>query len=406
MKSNIFMREIMTFIAFILFTTLLKGQFQPNNVAYIGNDLNEAVNNALRDWEIQYGKAQNYLGSVNVDLSITDNEELFLQAHNQIRLAINGKTLGSTTFSTPQIVGKEVIIKNFLTLWKEPRRLEHINASCDYSVHQMDTAIVFSCAHPIIGPIYQWKKFGILNAPSIYDGESNVETGGTGDQEEDFRFATELAIYGFWFQDASANWGHLQHMIRSTSQKMALHIFYKNASSLIALYYESTKGTPTLPLSLLSFSATADKDNSVLLSWQTAEEVGRDNMTLYRSTDAKDWEEIYRITSSGNYSGNMYHYKDVDIHCDRYYYKLVVNDKEWIREVSLNENEAQIHIYPNPTDGLVVVKNPSDSPIFVFDAIGKLIQSFENQNDITKIQLDRGVYIFQIGNQKEKVVVR
>lgn len=143
-----------------------------------------------------------------------------------------------------------------------------------------------------------------------------------------------------------------------------------------------------LPLSLLSFSATADKDNSVLLSWQTAEEVGRDNMTLYRSTDAKDWEEIYQTTSVGNIGTHYYQYIDHDIYHDRYYYKLVVNDKEWIRVVSLQENDSEIKIFPNPTDELIFVKNPTDSPILVFDAIGRLIQSFENHNDITKIQLD------------------
>lgn len=398
------MKKYFFLIFSIVICHQMMGQFQPNNVTYTGNDLNEAVNNALRDWETQYMVSQNYLGSVNVDLNITDNEELFLQMHNQIRLAINGKTLGSTTFNTPQLIGKEPIIKNFLINWKEPRRLQHINGGCDYNVHFMDTAVNFACSHPIIGPIYQWKKYGITNASTIFDGESNVETGGSGDQEEDFRFATELAIYSFWFNDASASWGHLLHMIRPTTQKMALHVFYKT-NPLIALYYESTKGIPTLPLELLTFQPTIISRAAIQLQWQTANEVGTDPMLLYSSRDGVEWEMIYATNCKGNRAGSYYTYLDENLSDGIYYYKLETNGKSWIRTVKLGSVVAPVALYPNPTDGIVHLSEPQ-STLSLYNPIGQLIANYETTNEIDLSQLPKGIYYLELESGERKMVVK
>ena len=57
----------------------------------------------------------------------------------------------------------------------------------------------------------------------------------------------------------------------------------------------SVNSATPLPIELISFEATAKKNRTVQLTWQTASEKNNDYFTIERSVNGIDWKEIDRI---------------------------------------------------------------------------------------------------------------
>ena len=405
-------------IATIIFSTNVQAQFQPTDVDWIGNDLNEAVNNALHDWETQYNKPENYLGRVNVNLNVA-NDELLFAMHNAIRAAVNGKTLGTYTFNTPSLIGIAPVLNNFGTNWKSPRRIQHFVNGCDNNVHNLDTATVFSCSHPVKSPIWQWYKYGIINANAAFDGESNVEMWLDTEDGEimNFRDAAWFGIYAWWFMDAAAAWGHLVHMTRSTSQTLGFSASYVSyADGHVAGYMWTAKQNISVPIELVDFYALP-KGNSNLLSWTTYSEFNNDYFELERSSNGhSDWGVIANVAGAGNSNRKVeYVHSDDTPLAGMNYYRLrqVDNDGTYryssILSVQAN-SKSFIHLSPNPTiDGLVAISGlpqmREDTYIIkIVDGTGRSMAIATPAQQINLSSYAPGLYTIQIIDSYGKVL--
>ncbi|MGC9330811.1 MAG: T9SS type A sorting domain-containing protein [Bacteroidales bacterium] len=176
-----------------------------------------------------------------------------------------------------------------------------------------------------------------------------------------------------------------------------------------------------LPIELLNFDVTCDHENDAIdVSWTTASEINNDYFTLYRSIDGISFEEIERITGSGNTSeAQTYAFTDDFAPVGDVYYKLSQTDFNGLTEnfmvTSINcfspDNKISVKVFPNPFRDIlnVVFTNwpLGKTTLRLIDMQGHLIlQKSENiQGRNTHIQLrfddiSPGMYIFNLRTDK------
>lgn len=125
----------------------------------------------------------------------------------------------------------------------------------------------------------------------------------------------------------------------------------------------------TLPIKLISFSGSLQKDNSVLLNWRTEYEVNTSYFTVERSTDGNNFSPIGTVAAAGNNNSLAnYSYTDKDASSQAsltLYYRLKMVDIDGaytyskIVTVTLNNPADKITIRPNPTEGAINISIPS-----------------------------------------------
>lgn len=110
----------------------------------------------------------------------------------------------------------------------------------------------------------------------------------------------------------------------------------------------------TLPISLLSFDATANQ-NQVNLSWATASEKNNDFFTIERTVDGIDFEEVGKVAGQGNSSlKNEYTFSDTRPKNGISYYRLKQTDyngeSEYfeVKSVNIQKGDFVSNVYPNP----------------------------------------------------------
>lgn len=165
-----------------------------------------------------------------------------------------------------------------------------------------------------------------------------------------------------------------------------------------------TSTQSVLPITLYAFSAVI-KNNNVLLSWQTSQEINSNYFTIEKSYDNKSFSDIGRIEASGNSSlSRMYSFTDNDpSYFEKpIYYRLAMVDKDGkkayskISNVLLKATATFIKgIYPNPLKaGNVLHVNfvSKESQLLLvklIDNTGRLVKN-------TEISADKGSNILDI----------
>jgi hypothetical protein len=111
-----------------------------------------------------------------------------------------------------------------------------------------------------------------------------------------------------------------------------------------------------LPVSLVSFTAQAQPDHTVLLSWKTASELNNKAYLIERSKDLRNFESIGQVSDVGGTSNqsNAYLFIDTNPYQGTSYYRLRQVDLDGssqtypARSVIINGNYG---VYPNPVVG-------------------------------------------------------
>lgn len=87
-------------------------------------------------------------------------------------------------------------------------------------------------------------------------------------------------------------------------------------------------------------------------------------------------------------------------------YKLMPRDAAdvvLLSAASINEKQLEaISVYPNPSNGVINIKNANGATINVYNSLGQKVVSTTN----TKINLNAGLYFVNVNNQTIKVVVK
>jgi len=76
---------------------------------------------------------------------------------------------------------------------------------------------------------------------------------------------------------------------------------------------------------------------------------------------------------------------------------------------SLNENDAEnLHVYPNPSDGIVMLKNAKiDTDYFIYDFKGQLVQKGKVNSENQEIKLQHvaaGIYTIQVDEKRVRLI--
>jgi FlgD Ig-like domain len=163
----------------------------------------------------------------------------------------------------------------------------------------------------------------------------------------------------------------------------------------------STKASPkllnggfnnSLPVELMSFSASVSNGNTVQLTWSTATEVNNYGFDVERSSGNSGWQKIGFVAGAGNsnspkdYSftdnpsgGTSFSYrlKQIDVAGSfKYYDAVTVN-------LTLSDEPQLLQNSPNPFNPSTSIKfyipNNSDVSIKIYDVLGREVTTLVNQ---------------------------
>ncbi|HQY19182.1 MAG TPA: T9SS type A sorting domain-containing protein [Ferruginibacter sp.] len=166
-----------------------------------------------------------------------------------------------------------------------------------------------------------------------------------------------------------------------------------------------------LPVTLLSFTGE-QQGKTILLKWQTSQEINTSHFELERSADANSFMVIKTVIAAGTSSlaknylsvdefplsgNNFYRLKMVDADGKYTYSNIVL--------LKLLSNDVMLSVFPNPAANKLNIAirnitNIAQIQVQVFDNAGKLIaqQSVYNNNGITLdvSKFASGVYLLKI----------
>lgn len=183
--------------------------------------------------------------------------------------------------------------------------------------------------------------------------------------------------------------------------------------------------TVTLPVSLLSFDATRNKD-AVDVKWVTATETNTKDYIVQRSYNGMQFQNIGTVQAAGNSNKQLsYLFKDADAlqtGANKIYYRLQIRDNDGkmsyskIALLNILANGSVLAVYPNPVkDQLYLVTNTAvnAATVRISNSNGKLVlvQQFENiqageKNKINVAAFAKGVYYMEFITTNGKQSIR
>jgi hypothetical protein len=162
----------------------------------------------------------------------------------------------------------------------------------------------------------------------------------------------------------------------------------------------------TLPVSLISFTATKQANDDVLLQWKTTDEQNLNRFEVERSNTGTNFEKTGTVTAVNLSGVNNYQLNDNSTWTGnvRYYrLKSVDNDGKFRYSVILkisNEPVSIINVYPNPAKDMITIqatnKKLLQSSALLQDVNGKTVKTFiiNNQTQSADISgIPAGIYV-------------
>ena len=238
------------------------------------------------------------------------------------------------------------------------------------------------------------------------------------------------------FRGPVAEWGGID----TTATELMATMNYQNTNTMIVRFGATTSGSTTgasrlysnyfksftysapqlttLPLTLLSFSATLNK-NQVDLKWTTTNEVNVSHFNIERSTDGVTFNEAGMVMAYGNTSTTKnYSFADniTGITSSVLYYRLRSRDFDGktqlseTRVIRLSKQKESVTIltYPNPVSNELRITLPSswqNKPVKIelFNASGQLVrlkksESASQTENLGMIDLSKGFYVVRATN--------
>lgn len=160
-----------------------------------------------------------------------------------------------------------------------------------------------------------------------------------------------------------------------------------------------------LPVKLISFDATVNKENTVDLNWATASELDNAYFEVERSSDAVDFSPIAKVEGAGNSTNTIqYHTTDNNPLNGMSYYRLKQVDLDGnfayseIVSVSISGgalNQSSVRVYPTliSSPSIHIAVSGTDVPVAVsvYDMSGRMVMTqLITANGDTQIELPAG----------------
>jgi hypothetical protein len=167
-------------------------------------------------------------------------------------------------------------------------------------------------------------------------------------------------------------------------------------------------GVKTLPLTLISFTATKLSSGKVELTWKTAQEINVSHFYIERSLDGRKWVRIGQTTAKGQQGTvETYSFTDSKPEGDVNYYRLHVIDYDAKSDYSpvrlITMKDVPVRIYPNlaRSNGTLYVEgiSPEVTLLELYDNRGLLKEKIKlYSNSFTLPTLRPGIYHVRISN--------
>lgn len=176
-----------------------------------------------------------------------------------------------------------------------------------------------------------------------------------------------------------------------------------------------------LPVELVSFDANyQDKQENVILTWETQNEQNFSHFEVEKSIDNVSFYDISTVNAStNNQQAKNYSTYDEEINAETIYYRLKMVDLDGevnyskIVSVNVNIRNSEISIYPNPSSNenitleLQATELNEKLNITMYNVNGKtvLTQQFQVRNYIEKFELNtnklsQGIYFIKVSSDK------
>lgn len=166
-------------------------------------------------------------------------------------------------------------------------------------------------------------------------------------------------------------------------------------------------GSRALPVTFLSFSATAGKDY-VDLDWRTTAEINNAGFYVERSIN-NSFQSIGFLPAN---AAGSYVLRDLDVVSgNTYVYRLRQIDHDGAEHYSSIvtasiANEKSLLIYPNPSSGIITITG-SGREALIYDLAGRLLQTHTlREGQVTVSTLQAGIYLVRVGTKLERIIIR
>lgn len=170
----------------------------------------------------------------------------------------------------------------------------------------------------------------------------------------------------------------------------------------------------SLPVRLKSFTASLSS-NQPALKWITADEVNMKEYIVERSSDAKNFTAVARITAKNSTGENNYSYTDMSVLHGTVWYRINMVDNDgkntYSNALSLTMKDGlQIKLKTNPVHDKLIVEHSevySSAKILIINnsgtiVVNQLLQSGDTETSINVSNLAAGNYyiVFENGNDR------
>jgi hypothetical protein len=181
------------------------------------------------------------------------------------------------------------------------------------------------------------------------------------------------------------------------------------------IYSSKLFANGTLPVKLISFTATLQHKNA-LLQWQTANELNVAKYNIQRSPDGNTFTTIGSVNSTGNSTVTKnYSYTDNtinDLNAGRIYYRLQIVDidgKLTYSKIEVVKPAADmfVSITPNPVqDHIIISSQDNIKTLSIMNSQGQVVKTISlpgrtNRQKIEIKELPAGHYFIKLVGEKE-----
>ncbi|WP_020567500.1 M4 family metallopeptidase [Neolewinella persica] len=170
-------------------------------------------------------------------------------------------------------------------------------------------------------------------------------------------------------------------------------------------------GTSALPVTFLSFNASAAKTH-IALAWQTADEEQNDGFYVERrEVDAAAYRELGFVSAGRNQYSFDDHFAQPGVN---YYYRLRQVDfdgsERYSDLVSARIAISGLQVFPNPVYGLLNVRSGhQEGNVIIYNAAGKKVMEAKLNEGAASLRtgsLSGGIYLLRVADAVVRVVVR
>ena len=169
-----------------------------------------------------------------------------------------------------------------------------------------------------------------------------------------------------------------------------------------------------LPLRLITISAKKE-NRSVILNWQTDNEVNVDRFEVERSSDGTNFKKINNVQARNQSEKNNYRFKDVQPGQGTNYYRIKIVDRDgtfkYSSVIKINiDNFSIFQVYPNPVKYTIVVTGLTfKKTIWIRTIDGKVLAQHIATGESMSIDMSsysKGIYLLEYdGKEIQRVKV-